>query len=744
MIEVIPKIDDLMAAIERGESLPLSWYTDPEFTQLELQKIFRNTWQYVGPLRELQNVGDYISGFAGNVPVAVVRNESGLAGFVNVCRHRRHQVMKGRGNVKMVQCGYHAWTYDLTGCLKGAPRSQSEPSFDLNDYPLLPARAEALGPWVFVNLNPKAKPLSFFFGDVLGQITQSGLDLDSLQLWERDEWHARANWKTMIENFLECYHCAVAHPSFSAAIDVRPENYALTTYDWMLSQVGNVRQSALEGKSVVKIYDVHGQLAQAQYHFLWPNFTISINPGVPNLSLDVWYPDGPNAAKGFSEHYFGPGVTKQQAEEMIAFNAEVGAEDDELTNSVQLGLMSGLPEKGRFLTRAEHLAVDFMKLVAGAMTGQHDELTTGDDRNAYTELEVVKVEPESDEITSFYLRRADGTPLAPWTAGQFLPIRLSVPGHEKPVVRTYTISTAPNADHYRLSIKRMGGNAVSSNFFHEHVREGARIEAMPPRGKFVLDPSSDRPVVLVSGGVGITPMIAFADALLEKGRASGTFRPITFVHGARNGRAQGFAKHLRAVAAEHPSLRLHIRYSDPSGTDEIGTTHDSVGHVDADLIASVCTPEECDFYLCGPPGFMQSLYDGLIAKGVSSDRIHFESFGTATVLRREAAIATPVEGDDAAASTAIPVRFAKSGIDTVWTRRKGTLLDLAEANGLAPVFGCRSGICGSCTTNIASGGVDYVQEPLAPCEPNEVLICSSVPRSSRNPDGEELGITLEL
>ena len=692
MFEIEQSFDELIAAVDRGESLPVSWYTDPAFTELELQKIFRNTWQYVGPLRELVNVGDFISGFAGNVPVAVVCSETGLHGFVNACRHRRKQVMLGRGNASMLQCGYHAWTYDLTGRLCGAPRTQNEPNFNLEDYPLLPARAEALGPWVFVNLNSNARPLSYYFGDVLDMIARSGLDLHSLQLWQRQDWEARANWKTMIENFLECYHCAIAHPSFSAAIDIRPENYSLTTYDWVLSQVGNVRQSALEGKSLVKIYDVKGEIAEAQFHYLWPNFTISINPGVPNLSIDVWYPHGPNAAKGFSEHYFGPGVTKQQAEEMIAFNEEVGHEDDELTNSVQLGLISGLPETGRFLTRAEHLAVDFMKLVAGAMTGEHDRLHDGESpgRNVYVELEVAKVEPESEEITSYYLRRTDDEAIAPWEAGQFLPIRVNRPDGQKPVQRTYTISTAPNNQHYRLSIKRMGEGAVCSAFFHDNVRVGSRIEAMAPRGKFVLDHASDRPVVLISGGVGVTPMIAFTEALLEKARAGEAPRPITFIHGARNGRVQAFGEQIRAAAAAHPSLKVHVCLSEPRDEDEIGVTYDSAGYVSADLVAQLADPNHCDIYLCGPPAFMQSLYDGLTDKGVPSDRIHFESFGTATVRIPEPR--TAVAGSD---GVAIPVRFAKSGVDATWTKEAGTLLELAAQNGLAPLFGCRSGSCGT-------------------------------------------------
>jgi choline monooxygenase len=306
---------------------------------------------------------------AGNVPVAAIRTENGLAGVVNVCRHRRHQVLKDRGNARRLQCGYHAWTYDLDGTLKRAPRSEGDPDFRVEDYPLLPIRAEAVGPFVFVNLDPDAKPAAALYGRVLDHIAGSGIDLDTLELWSREHWEARANWKTMLENFLECYHCAVAHPGFAAAIDVKPENYLLTHDEWFSSQVGQVRQSALEGNSKAKIYDARGAVAQAQYHLLWPNFTISINPGFPNLSIDVWLPNGPNGSKGFSEQYFAPGVTKEFAEELIAFNQQVGLEDDLLTDSVQGGLLSGFPEKARFLPHAENLALHFQRLTTQTLLG---------------------------------------------------------------------------------------------------------------------------------------------------------------------------------------------------------------------------------------------------------------------------------------------------------------------------------------------------------------------------------------
>lgn len=359
--------DGLLASLDRGESLPAAWYTDPAITELEIEKIFRKSWNYIGPLKELSNRGDYITGHVGEVPVVVMRSESGLRGFINVCRHRRHEVMKGRGNAKMMQCGYHAWTYDLVGCLKAAPRSASEPNFRLEDYPLLPLRVETLGPFVFANLDSQAMPLASYFGDLLGIIAESHIQLESLELYSREEWSAEANWKTMLENYLECYHCAIAHPGFSAAIDVRQKSYKLTQHGWFASQVGEVRQSALEGKASVKTYDPRGEIAQAQYHLLWPNITININPGFPNLSLDVWVPAGPNKAKGFSEQYFAPGVSEEFARELIAFNKQVGREDDVLTNSVQRGLIGGIPDRGRFLINSEYLCIHFLKLVVEAV-----------------------------------------------------------------------------------------------------------------------------------------------------------------------------------------------------------------------------------------------------------------------------------------------------------------------------------------------------------------------------------------
>jgi ferredoxin-NADP reductase/phenylpropionate dioxygenase-like ring-hydroxylating dioxygenase large terminal subunit len=738
----------LATALGRGETLPSHWYTDPAITERERNQIFRKTWSYIGPANELQNVGDYITGYVGDIPVVVIRNESGLAALVNVCRHRRHEVMKGRGNAKVMQCGYHAWTYDLTGCLKGAPRTAAEPGFRLEDYPLLPLKVDTLGPWVFVNVDREADPLASQYGKVLDVIAQSGIDLDSLELYSRVEWESYSNWKTMLENYLECYHCAVAHPGFSAAIDVLPENYNLGIHGWFLSQVGHVRQSALEGRSQVKIYDARGEVAQAQYHVLFPNMTININPGFPNLSIDVWRPNGPNGCTGFSEQYFAPGVTKEFAEELIEFNRQVGAEDDELTDSVQRGLRAGIPERGRFLTGAEHLVGHFQKLVAAAVAGTPSDLravavthdpnvrlisveptasaASESERNSYIQLEVVKVESEGELIKSFYLRRPDGKRLHSWEPGQFLPIRVTIPG-QLPELRTYTLSTASNPDHYRLSIRRHEGDAVVSKYLHANGVPGFRLEAMAPRGKFVLDRSSDRPAVLISAGVGITPMMAMAQHIVAEGKRTGRFRPVYFVHGARSSRVHAFGRQIRELASTHPEFKTHVCYSRPADGDVLGRSHDTQGVVTIETIKKLLSFGDYEFYLCGPMGFMKALYDGLSAMGISSDRIFYESFGPATVLKPEAQ--PKVAGRQARVSDAVvTVRFQKSAKGAEWSAARGTLLEFAESLGLAPKFSCRSGICGTCTTGIVEGAVDYLEDPVAPRGPNEVLLCCSVPR----------------
>lgn len=352
--------------LDRGLSLPASWYTDPAIAARECERIFRRNWQFVGRTHQLVRVGDYVTGEAGGVPVVVVRGERELRGFVNVCRHRLHLVAAGSGNRKSLQCPYHGWCYDLDGCLKSAPRAERETGFDPTDLSLLPVRVDTWGPFVFANADSAALPLARYLGGLPEVISRNGLDLTQFQLRQREEWRTEGNWKVLIENYLECYHCPVAHPGFSSVVDVDPDAYSLQAFEWSSSQCAPVRVGV--GGSAAA-YDARGPVAQGQYYYLWPNFTLSSHPGHPNLIVHVWLPDGPDRTRGWTERYFGPGVPEEFVERVTAFSRQVGTEDRALTACVQLGLRAGRPVRGRLLPKSEQLLIHFQKLVLRALLG---------------------------------------------------------------------------------------------------------------------------------------------------------------------------------------------------------------------------------------------------------------------------------------------------------------------------------------------------------------------------------------
>jgi phenylpropionate dioxygenase-like ring-hydroxylating dioxygenase large terminal subunit len=354
----------LREALDQGETLPADWYSDPAVLRLEQERIFASAWQYAGRLELVPEPGDFFTCSVGHVPILVVRgHESELAAFVNVCRHRGHLVAEGAGNRKSLQCPYHAWTYDLDGTLRAAPRSEREPGFNRGGFSLLPAAVEAWGPLVFVNPDPAADPLEEALGPLPRFVAESGLELDRLRFRRRSEWEIAANWKIVLENYLECYHCPVAHPGFSKVIDVDVDAYELRSEGLVSSQFGPVREAA-EGNGGGA---PSGQTAQ--YHLLWPSSTLNIDPGPGNLSVDVTRPAGPERSAGFTDYFFYEDVPDETAGQMIEFAAQVAREDASLVESVHRGLASGMVPQGRLLTSSEHLIQHFQRLVHDALTG---------------------------------------------------------------------------------------------------------------------------------------------------------------------------------------------------------------------------------------------------------------------------------------------------------------------------------------------------------------------------------------
>lgn len=336
---------------------------------------------------------------------------------------------------------------------------------------------------------------------------------------------------------------------------------------------------------------------------------------------------------------------------------------------------------------------------------------------------------------SFHLQPVDGQALPPFKPGQFLTFALDLAADRtdaaagpRAVTRCYSLSDAPNAAHYRVTIKRVPPPAdhpefepgLSSNHFHDQVQVGHVLRVKAPAGHFFIDPDPDVPAVLVGGGIGITPMMS----MLRWCLAHQPQRVVHLYYGLRNSDEHAFKPTLEAMAAAHPALRLNIVYSRPLPADLQGRDYQHLGHVDVDLLRRTLPHGRHQFYVCGPPAMMQSLVPALAAWGVPVADIHYEAFGPASVKLP----GTPAP-EAASEGSTFEVRFQRSGRTLAWDGADATLLDFAERHGLAVESGCRSGGCGSCETRLLEGQVQYEQAPDHDVAPGHCLLCVGRPAS---------------
>ena len=341
--------------------------------------------------------------------------------------------------------------------------------------------------------------------------------------------------------------------------------------------------------------------------------------------------------------------------------------------------------------------------------------------NGFRKFRIVDKVPEAQDICSFHLAPHDGKPLPPFLPGQYLTFQLRVPGQPKPVIRCYSLSDRPGVpERYRVTIKRVP-NGVVSNHFHDRLNIGDIVDVKAPSGQFVLDLQGQAPVVLIGGGVGLTPVLSMLNALAE----TGARREVWFFYGVRNGREHCMKEHLQSLAARYPALRLNICYSDPTNEERAATppAFQHAERVTVDLLQRVLPSSQFEFYICGPPPMMDALIAGLKSWGVPEDKIFFEAFGAATV--KKPALQTP----GITSSHALKIQFGRSGKTCAWHADAGSLLELAEKQGVAIDSGCRAGNCGTCLVAIKSGEVNYLKEPGFAVETGSCLTCIAVPKT---------------
>ena len=376
------------------------------------------------------------------------------------------------------------------------------------------------------------------------------------------------------------------------------------------------------------------------------------------------------------------------------------------------------------------------------LTGTWSEARERAVNRGWRPFRVQHIVDETDDVRSYALEPVDAAHFASAEGGMHLVLRLPAENAYggDPLIRSYSLSRMPVDGSYRISVKQA---ASGSRELRRRLTEGAIVEVRGPQGEFVADLESPRPVVLLSAGIGITPMLAMAEQFVDADLRSGRTRRIFFLHGNRDSVAMPFGEELVALQARsHGTLTVIRIFSKPRSDDSMGRTHELEGHLDVGVLRQRLPFDDYDFYLCGPAAFTQQMYDDLRALNVADERIRAEAFGPSSLVRTvspaSGAPATPVLE---AAVVDTPVSFARSGKSSTWTPGSGFLLELAERSGLQPEFGCRDGTCGTCRTNLLSGAVAYPGRTPPAGPAGTVLICCSVPAVSQE-DTERLALDL--
>ncbi|HUA40064.1 MAG TPA: MOSC and FAD-binding oxidoreductase domain-containing protein [Streptosporangiaceae bacterium] len=341
----------------------------------------------------------------------------------------------------------------------------------------------------------------------------------------------------------------------------------------------------------------------------------------------------------------------------------------------------------------------------------------------FRSLAVAAIDRESSSVVSVRLADPDGTPVPSAEPGQFLTLRLRPGPDAQPILRSYSLSGDPGADSYRISVKRET-HGLASQFIHDSLRQGDTVEAAAPRGTFILR-GGEAPVLLISAGVGATPVLAMLHALADE-KAS---REIWWLQGARNGGEEPFAAESRSLLQELARGHRHVCFSRPAADDVQGRDYETSGRLSSEVLSGLGLPRDADAYLCGPASFMADVSAALISLGLDGGRVHTEIFGAAPSITPgiAAARSRPPHVPAGPAGDGPPVAFARSGLTVPWDPGYASLLELAEACDVPVRWSCRTGVCHTCETGLLSGAVTYAPEPVDDPAAGNALICCSQP-----------------
>jgi ferredoxin-NADP reductase len=331
----------------------------------------------------------------------------------------------------------------------------------------------------------------------------------------------------------------------------------------------------------------------------------------------------------------------------------------------------------------------------------------------------------TQDVVAVSLQPIDGAPLDRAEPGQFVVVKTPDSPDSPSIVRSYSLTGTTEHGRYEVAVKCEPDGSMG-RYLAERARVGDALDASAPRGMFVLRESA-RTAVFMSAGIGITPVIAMLKSLA----AAGSTRSVWWLYGARSGAEHPFAPDVRALLSSLPNARSHFRYSRPGASDRPGVDFDSVGHLDTALVEQLGINTNSEFYLCGPPTFLQEIKAGLTAAGLGPDRVFSEAFGAGPAIN-PGIVGTQRRAPHAPlgpAGTGPRVSFSRSGLEVNWSPQYATILEFAEACDVPTRWSCRTGVCHTCESGLISGEVRYEPQPLQPPAPGNLLPCCSAPTS---------------
>jgi len=362
--EILGKYDPVAV---RSHSINTRCYTDPGFLEIEQEQVFHRSWQFLCHVEKLRQPGSYVTMNVAGQPIVALRNRDGeLRAYYNVCKHRGHELLSGEGQIKRITCPYHAWTYDLDGALVTAPRSEHLEGFNQKEICLSQVQVEIFCHLVFVNLDPDAEALANQSGALASEIMQYAPDLAKLTFATRLTYRIKANWKAVVDNFLECYHCPVAHKGFSSMIDM--DTYKVKTHGIYSSHMAKARMGE---NSAYNIADA--TVTDHAVWFLWPNMTLMRYPGRGNFMVWRFYPISAEETWEEFDFFFATAKADETEKEALRFIDEVlQPEDIGLVESVQRGMNTPAFNSGRYMVdvagsgASEHAVHHFHGLILEA------------------------------------------------------------------------------------------------------------------------------------------------------------------------------------------------------------------------------------------------------------------------------------------------------------------------------------------------------------------------------------------